>query len=179
MTEFWLQLTLHGDIESPKVLVRTAQAIIKEGLTDDEPYNATVRNLIDSFADCIGRGYTCQFSNSECNYANIDDLEQTLQDCGVSYSVDHAAGGEFGEACWSYSPAEGKHFAEMNGGSIMLGIGMVEKCMTQGLEVLQQHVDSARKASGGYLPQFTVSGRAERLILRVIAAKALLEKKTA
>lgn len=166
----WLGLTLHGDIESPYTLVRALRAIIKEGLNGDGSEEATVRELIEY----LSADLKTQFYSHEVNYANIEDCEEELQECGVAYSVSHEAGGDYSAACWTWTPVDGKTEAYTSQGDLMLTVDEVKRALTEGSHagVLKLIADT-EMAEGKNLPPLSFSGRAERMVARVMGLKAL------
>jgi hypothetical protein len=108
----FLKLTLRGCIESPRHLVRIAKAIVAEGLTSSLPFGQDevdgVYAYLCDYMDVNAGDDNPEFTDAECNYANIDDLETVLVECGMPYNVYHGSGGGYAAGCWSWTPEHGR-----------------------------------------------------------------------
>lgn len=175
----WLRLNLHGNIDSKFTLVRVAKAILNENLMDEIGGVAGDPNeilpVLQHIADCISYDNAPDFIGHEVNYANIDDLENALQNLGVTYAVDHADGGSYGPGCYSWHPDRGRVEAStVQDGGVCLEVSTIRKALKDGgLEKLEGVLQSCEQANGEDLAAFTVSGSAERMLAKLQAVTAL------
>ena len=177
----YLQLTLHGPINRPRDLVEIAKAIEAENFDNTgDGFNVHEwRSIVDQIATMWSDGMLVQFEMQECNYANIDDVEATLQDCGCAWSVDHAAGDGYPAGVRSWSKERGRHEAVSNDGMATIDAIHIRRVFNTHAEddklaAIKKLVDEASMAGGVDLPmKLEVGERVARLLAGLIADEAL------
>lgn len=182
----WLQLTLHGHVHSLRALVEITKAICHEGLTPgcDGDYKLTEVNLAYKYiGKCLGSDNNPQFTDNECNYASIDEVEAVLQKHGVAYFVAHEDGGEYGAACWSWLPEPStpglgcKYEALLYKGDIVLDVETVRRAVVEGASPsIADILEKVDQASGKDLPTFSADDKVKRILAARLAASVLLNR---
>lgn len=176
----YLKLTLHGELNSPRHLVKIAKALVAENMTSDiardnvDNVYATLARFIDDNADVATENP--EFTDDECNYANIDDLEDVLQQCGVSYSVYHGAGGGYSAGVWSWCPEWGTSKAEATeDGDAVIPKWKISNAVKEEdpVAAVKKLLLDAERAEGAGLPIFRMGGHVKRVLASRLAVKAL------
>lgn len=173
----YLRLTLHGELDSSRHLVKIAKAIVAENMLNTYGADNTIDSVYVEFARFIEDGTeNPEFTDDECNYGNIDALEEVLQQCGMAYSVYHGAGGSYSAEVWSWMPERGRWSAECTeDGDAVIGKFRISKALEAEypIAVIKELIQRAEWAEGTGMPQFTLGGRARRALASRLAVKAL------
>lgn len=158
----YLELTIHGKIETVDALDAVTQALEEDGMTAD-----SASDYLGEFQHALEKNFPPVFYDAECNNGELGYVEEVLKRHSVAYSVSHEEGGGFAAACWSWSPDQGKarSFRAHGTGSV-IEVTDIEKALRseRPLRELQTLIDIANRADGAGMPEFSVSDQV-RLIL--------------
>jgi hypothetical protein len=175
----WMQITLHGNIDSPKTLVKVAQAILAENFVDEferPPENLGARTILDMIADYMAHRLCPQFHSDQVNYGNIDVLEEALRKLDVAHAIDQGAGDGYGARCWSWQAGNecDEALCDHDGDPVIM-VSRLRRALDKEnpLQAITALVEEAERAYGKGLPAFSVSGRAEKFLAKRAAIKAL------
>lgn len=168
-----IRLELRGCIKSADDLEAIAEAIIEERLTYEleEQENPTVSHIYAVMAEALANGENPSFTDPECNYANIDDVETVLQLAKVGYLVVHQAGGDYPAGSKSWSPELGMSEAISDGEFVVVTLADLISAHRKG--EIDALIARTSQAEGVGLPRFSIAGDAERVIALVHAKQAL------
>jgi len=168
---------VHGPINTMRDLAKIIKAIAAENFdsgADDKG------NVLEIIAEAFAHGYVPSFEMQECNYASIDDVESVLQDCGCSWSVDHASGGDYPAGYRSWSVGRGDRKVDANDGMATVDIMDLRKLMEgdDPLTGIRKIIADADMALAHDLPKRLVAGeKVARYLAGLVADEALGLKK--
>lgn len=150
-----ITLEIHGHIASVADLLTITKALENQCLRSD---NAMTE--LDEFVVALENSLTPSFTDDQCNYGQITEVEATLQSLDVAYAYQHNAGKDVDATYRAWSPENGQStvVASMQDGA-MVALYELELVLSgpSPLEALQACVARAQRADGRGLPGFTVS----------------------
>lgn len=150
-----LTLEIHGHIASVSDLLAITKVLEDQCLHSD-----SAMTELDEFVTALENGLTPSFTDDQCNYGQITEVEDTLQRLDVAYAYQHNAGQELDATYRAWSPENGQSTvtASTQDGA-MIALYEVELALSgpSPLEALQTCVERAQRAEGRGLPGFSVS----------------------
>jgi hypothetical protein len=149
-----LTISIHGHFETASQFDAVERILDENALWPEWKLSCAGAFLHGAEDWCVN------FTDEECNFADISMAEKQLQSLGVHYYVSHDGGSNYGPACWSWGPDCGKHSAitDHDGGSVV-SVNRLTKALNGGepLAAIREMVSNAMFAEGVHLPQLTLS----------------------
>ena len=153
----YLTVRLHGKIETIEDFNAVIEAIDAEFMVPEDGHGHGKDSIRRYLLASDGEP---GFYADEVNYANIDDLESSLQEIGLPYHVSHDAGGGYPGAVWTWRPIAGKIEAtRAEGSGPVIEIEELRRALKSDdpLKLISEIVADADAADGAGLPPFALS----------------------
>lgn len=176
----YLSFTVRGHVNTVQQMTNIIEALQTQGMEAETYVNGPngqytrIDGLEEEFLNAILHNENPCFVDEECNYANIEGLEQVMQTMGIAYNVSHGSGSEYPAGVFSWCREFGRHEAVQGegGGGTMLDLSAVKAVLDDPTALAQLIVD-AEKAEGEGLPNFTVGEEVRQYFAPQIAKAAL------
>lgn len=175
----YLSFTVRGHVNTVQQMNNIIEALQTQGMEAETYINGPngqytrLQGLETEFLHALVHNENPSFVDEECNYANIEGLEQVMQTMGIAYAVSHGEGSEYSAGVWSWCREFGKCEA-MQGhdtGSV-LELSAVKACMDD-KTALAKLIVEAERAEGVGLPNFSVGEEVRQHFAPLIAKQAL------
>lgn len=150
----YLRVRFFGSIATVAAIDALLEAIDYEGLS---PYHD--KDETAEFLEAMSGDEECAFHDHECNYAEIERVEEVCREHNIGFAINHAEGGEYGAAFKAFYPGDGTYTSPSDGDCASITRQALEDALKsdEALMAARDLLDAAKKSEGIDTPPLTLS----------------------